>query len=103
MITVAIYFRSFHPLAGCFNDQLCPNISFDTITTTSPLIIHNAILDPCRLSSVAFRSIINQETDIVNFYIVMQLSEKYVMKEDKFLIKDVIFENFNSWMWNIYT
>lgn len=33
----------------------------------------------------------------------MQLSEKYVMKEDKFLIKDVIFENFNSWMWNIYT
>lgn len=56
----------------------------------------NRILDPCRLSSVAFRSIINQETDIVNFYIVMQLSEKYVMKEDKFLIKDVIFENFNS-------
>lgn len=31
----------------------------------------------------------------------MQLSEKYVMKEDKFLIKDAIFENFN--LWNIYT
>lgn len=94
MITVAIYFRSFHgyPRAGCFNDQLCPTFcnSFDSITSTSPLIIqHNRILDRCcLLCCFSNNSIGNREMDVVNFT-VMQQSEnfekivKHVMKKDK--------------------